>query len=221
MNTIRAGASDSADVVVIGGGLHGLSSALHLARRGARVVVLERDVCGRHASGVNAGGVRTLGRHDAEIALSLASRDLWFRLPDLIDDDAAFVPSGQLKIAENEAELDDCRARVAHLNALGFKHEVLTDADEVRARVPSLSPHVVGGIWVEHDGHALPFRAVTAFRLAAQRLGVTVHEQCAVRGIVRRGDGCGARRMWSTRRARGRVSSRGRPVNPYRSSRAA
>jgi sarcosine oxidase subunit beta len=175
-----------ADVVVIGGGLHGLSSALHLARRGARVAVLERDVCGRHASGVNAGGVRTLGRHDAEIALSLASRELWFKLHELVDDDAGFVPSGQLKIAENEAELDECRARVAYLNTLGFTHEVMIDARAVRELVPSLARHVTGGVWVEHDGHALPFRAVTAFRRAAQRAGVGIHEQCAVRNVARR-----------------------------------
>lgn len=93
--------------------MHGLSSALHLAQRGANVVVLESDVCGRHASGVNAGGVRTLGRHGAEIALSLASRDLWFRLAELTGDDAGFVSSGQLKVAESEAEFSACRARAA------------------------------------------------------------------------------------------------------------
>ncbi len=182
------GASEpaGADVVVIGGGLHGLSSALHLARRGARVAVLERDVCGRHASGVNAGGVRTLGRHDAEIALSLASRELWFRLAELVGDDAGFVASGQLKVAESDAELDECRSRVAHLQALGFTHEVLIDADAVRELVPSLAHHVVGAVWAEHDGYALPFRAVTAFRLAAQKAGVEIHEQCAVHSIVRR-----------------------------------
>lgn len=49
-----------ADVIVIGGGLHGLSAALHLSLRGASVIVLEKDYSGRHASGVNAGGV--LGR---------------------------------------------------------------------------------------------------------------------------------------------------------------
>ena len=44
----------SADVIVVGGGLHGLSSALHLAQRGLAVIVLEAEFCGRHASGVNA-----------------------------------------------------------------------------------------------------------------------------------------------------------------------
>ncbi len=165
-----------ADVIIIGGGLHGMSSAFHLARRGKRVIVLEADYCGRHASGVNAGGVRTLGRHIAEVPLSLASRDIWFQLPELIGDDAAFVSSGQLQVAENEADIQKLQARIAMLESHGYTHETWVDGKVAHELVPTLSPHVVGGIWVKDDGHALPFRAVTAFRLAAQRLGTVVHE---------------------------------------------
>ncbi len=174
-----------ADVVVIGGGFHGLSSALHLARAGARVTVLEAEYCGRHASGVNAGGVRTLGRHIAEIPLALESRALWHRLPELVDDTAGFVPSGQLKVAESEAELETLRARVADLRGRGFTHETLVDAEAVRALLPAVASHVTGGIWAADDGHALPFRAVMAFRRAAERLGVTVHEGARVTSIER------------------------------------
>ena len=60
-----------ADAIVVGGGLHGCSAALQLALRGLRVVVLERRHVGRHASGINAGGVRTLGRDLAEVPLSV------------------------------------------------------------------------------------------------------------------------------------------------------
>lgn len=165
-----------ADVIVIGGGLQGTSSALHLARRGLRVTLLEAEYCGRHASGVNAGGVRTLGRHVAEIPLALASRDLWHRLAELTGDDADFVPSGQLKVAETDEELDVLRQRVADLEALGFTHEIIVDRHTVRELVPAIAPHVTGAIWVQDDGHALPYRAVTAFRRAAERAGVSVHE---------------------------------------------
>ncbi|WP_455282301.1 NAD(P)/FAD-dependent oxidoreductase [Cupriavidus necator] len=165
-----------ADVIVIGGGLQGTSSALHLARRGLRVTLLEAEYCGRHASGVNAGGVRTLGRHVAEIPLALASRDLWHRLAELTGDDADFVPSGQLKVAETDEELDVLRQRVADLEALGFTHETIVDGHTVRKLVPAIAPHVTGAIWVQDDGHALPYRAVTAFRRAAERAGVSVYE---------------------------------------------
>lgn len=179
----------AADVLVIGAGLHGLSTALHLAKRGVKVTVLEADYAGRHASGVNAGGVRTLGRHLAEIPLALASRELWHTLPELLGDDAGFVPSGQLKLAENDAELRQCRARVAELQANGFTHEVIIDRDEVFELLPTVAPHVVGGIWVADDGYAVPYRVVTAVRRAAQRLGVILHEQTPALSVTQRDTG--------------------------------
>ena len=189
------------DVLVIGGGIHGLSTAFHLARRGVKVTVLEADYCGRHASGVNAGGVRTLGRHTPEIPLALSSRELWHELSQVLGEDSGFVPSGQLKLAENPAELEDCRRRVEHLQALGFDHEVLVDQQQVFEIIPTVARHVVGGIWVKDDGYAVPYKTVTAFRLAAQKLGVQVLEKCAAQRIEQSGT------RWRVRTARGLFSA--------------
>lgn len=175
------------DVLVIGGGIHGLSTAFHLAQRGVKVTVLEADYCGRHASGVNAGGVRTLGRHTPEIPLALASRTLWHEMKAVLGDDGGFVPSGQLKLAESMAELEECRQRVEQLQALGFDHEVLIDQQQVFEIIPTVARHVVGGIWVKDDGFAVPFKTVTAFRLAAQKLGVLVHENTPAQRIEQKG----------------------------------
>jgi sarcosine oxidase subunit beta len=175
------------DVLVIGGGIHGLSTAFYLAQAGVRVTLIEADYCGRHASGVNAGGVRTLGRHTPEIPLALSSRALWHDLKRLLGDDGGFVPSGQLKLAENAAELEDCRQRVAQLQALGFSHEVLVDQQQVFEIIPTVARHVVGGIWVKDDGYAVPFKVVTAFRLAAQRLGVQIHENTPAQRVEQTG----------------------------------
>ncbi|WP_438942942.1 NAD(P)/FAD-dependent oxidoreductase [Paraburkholderia piptadeniae] len=182
-----SGAPREADVLVIGGGLHGSSSAFHMAVRGAKVIVLEADYVGRHSSGVNAGGVRTLGRPLPEIPLALMSREIWHTLRDTIADDGGFVPSGQLKIAETDAELDECRARVALLEAHGFTHEKLIDRATVRELEPALAPHVTGGIWVERDGYALPYKTTTAFRLAAQQHGAQFFEVTSARRIEQRG----------------------------------
>lgn len=175
------------EVLVIGGGIHGLSTALHLAQTGVTVTLLEAEYCGRHASGVNAGGVRTLGRHIAEIPLALSSRELWHGLEQSLGDDGGFVPSGQLKLAENLAELEECRQRVQQLQALGFTHEVLIDQQQVFERVPSVARHVVGGIWVEDDGYALPYQTVTAFRLAAEKQGVHIHQNTPAQRIEQTG----------------------------------
>lgn len=175
-------------MIVIGGGFHGTSSAFHLSRRGAKVTLLEAEYCARHASGVNAGGVRTLGRHLAEVPLARASLAIWHGLRDLIGEDGTFVPSGQLQVAETPQELERLRTRVAKLQALAFTHEVIVDAQQVREIAPRLSHHVIGGIWVKDDGHAVPYRAVTAFRQAAQRLGAEFHELTPAQVIERVGD---------------------------------
>ena len=71
---------ETADLVVIGGGIQGCSAALHAALRGLSVIVIEKDTVARHASGVNAGGVRRLGRHYAEIPISQRSMEIWNRI---------------------------------------------------------------------------------------------------------------------------------------------
>src|SRR5205085_30725 len=98
--------TETADVIVIGGGIHGCSTALHLAMRGIRVTLLEKDYPGRHSSGVNAGGVRQLARHLAEVPISVFSMSLWEHIVDLVDDDCGFVSHGQVLIAANASEFE-------------------------------------------------------------------------------------------------------------------
>jgi sarcosine oxidase subunit beta len=175
------------DVIVIGGGLHGCSTALHLARRGIEVLVIEKDHVGRHASGVNAGGVRRLGRHPAEIPLSVASMELWHGVRDLVDDDCGFESHGQVKVAESEAELETLRRRVEEVRALGFTHEELIGRDELRALVPAIADHCVGAIVCRRDGAALPFRTTLAFKRKAEALGARFIEGTRVTGLQRDG----------------------------------
>ena len=106
------------DVIIIGGGLHGCSAALHLAKRGLKPAILEKNWSGRHASGVNAGGVRTLLRDTAEIPLALQARTLWHGIENLVDDDCGYKTSGQVAIAETDEELDKLRARAGVVRQL-------------------------------------------------------------------------------------------------------
>lgn len=177
----------SADAIVIGGGLHGCSAALHLGQRGLRTLVLEKSYAGRHASGVNAGGVRTLSRDLAEIPLALAALEVWRRIGDLVDDDCGFESHGQYRVAETDADVAALRAREAELRSHGYAHERWVDAGELRARIPALAPHVRGALGVDSDGAANPYRTTLAFRRKAEALGATVREGVCVRGIARAG----------------------------------
>lgn len=174
------------DAIVIGGGLHGCSTALQLAMRGVKACVVEKDHVARHASGVNAGGVRRLGRHVAEIPLSVASMEMWHAIRDLVDDDCGFESHGQVKVAESEAELETLRARVALVRDLGFDHEELIGHVELRDVLPAVSEHCVGAIICRRDGAALPFRTTQAFKRKAEALGAVFREGERVASLLRR-----------------------------------
>ena len=88
----------TSDVIIAGGGLHGCSAALQLSMRGARVTVVEKDYPGRHASGVNAGGVRRLGRALPEIPLSLRAMEMWHDIETLVTMAVASSPKGRSRL---------------------------------------------------------------------------------------------------------------------------
>ncbi|MGE0715487.1 MAG: NAD(P)/FAD-dependent oxidoreductase [Alphaproteobacteria bacterium] len=176
-----------ADVVVVGGGLHGCSAALHLARRGRRVVVLERRYVGRHSSGINAGGVRTMGRHPAEIGLSLAGMELWRGIVDLVGDDCGFHAHGQIRVAETPAEMERIEKRAAMVRGLGFDHEEIIDRDELRRLVPAIAPQCLGALIVRDDGAADPYRTTAAFGRRARALGVDIREDEGLVALERDG----------------------------------
>lgn len=165
-----------ADVVVVGGGLHGCSAALQLARRGRRVILLERRHVGRHASGINAGGVRTNGRDPAEIPLAVLGMPYWQRLRELVGDDGGFTACGHVRVAESPAELERLEQRVQLVTRLGFGHERLVEAGQLRRLVPALSPHCAGAVVVDGDGAADPYRTTHAFAAGARRAGVAIEE---------------------------------------------
>jgi sarcosine oxidase subunit beta len=177
----------TADVVVIGGGIHGCSTALHLALRGLKPILVEKDYAGRHASGVNAGGVRQLARHIAEIPLSIASMALWERIEELVGDDCGFASHGTVLVAESEEELAGFRARVEDLRLKGFTHEELLDRHELKKLVPAVSDHCPGGVVSRRDGAADPFRTTQAFRRRAIEKGAEVIEGVRVTSLARSG----------------------------------
>jgi sarcosine oxidase subunit beta len=181
--------SYTSDVLIIGGGLHGCSAALHLVMRGQSVTVLERDASGRHASGLSAGGVRRLGRHLAEVPLSIRATEYWQDIQALVDDDCGYRQSRYLQLAENDADLETGHARAAEMRANGFVHEAMIDEAALRAFVPGVASHCVGALHVDGDGAADPLRTTLAFKRRAEALGAVFFDGAAVTAISRIGDG--------------------------------
>lgn len=168
----------TADVVIIGAGIQGCSAALHCRQRGLSVIVVEKDHAGRHASGVNAGGVRRLNRHPAEIPLATASMRIWHGIEDLLGDDCGFHISGQVRVAETPDDLETLKARARQVRDLGFTHEEMIGRDELYELVPALAPHCLGALIARDDGFASPARTTGAFRARAAELGAVFLEGC-------------------------------------------
>lgn len=179
------------DVLIIGGGMQGCAIALFLARAGRRVTVVEKNLAGRHASGVNAGGLRSLMRDVREYPLSLRAMEMWANLAAFVGEaeaEACEVRLGtsQIALAMDAAELQWCEARSQHMRRRGIQSEELIAPDELHSLLPGLASTARGGLISRRDGHANPANAARAFRKAAEAAGVHILEQCMLRDLAPR-----------------------------------
>lgn len=180
--------------LVIGGGLQGCAIAMFLAKAGWRVTVLEKNVAGRHASGVNAGGLRLLMRDWQEYPLAELALSHWNNLSRLVGEDAAEgcevrLRSSQIAVALDEAELAWVEARAKDMVRQGLGDEQLLSRDDVRRILPGITDSVMGGLISPRDGHANPAASARAFKEAAKRAGVSIVENCRVQEIERAAGG--------------------------------
>lgn len=167
------------DVAVVGGGLVGSSAALALARRGMRVLLIERRYCGAQASGVNYGGVRCQGRPAEQLPLALRARRIWDRLGERIGIDGEFVVSGHLRLARSEGDLEGLEAYAKIAAEHGLPLQLISGA-AFRRRYPWLGVAAVGGSLCTSDGHANPRLVSPAFARAAREAGADVRELTAL-----------------------------------------
>ncbi|MCK5685320.1 FAD-binding oxidoreductase [bacterium] len=169
-----------ADVIIIGAGLMGVSTALFLAKAGKKVILLEKESSACHASAVNAGGVRSLNRAMEEIPISIAAMEMWPQLSKIVDDNCGFQPVGQVRIATDKNALNLFEKRVSKVEELGFYHEEVVTATEIKKLVPAFTGHCKGGIISRLDGQALPAQTLKAFSNTASACGANFFTRCKV-----------------------------------------
>ena len=174
---------EAVDVVVIGAGVVGASTAWFLARRGAKVALIEKGRVAGEQSSRNWGWVRQQGRDRAELPITMESNRIWRGLAgETGEKDLAFTPSGCLYLAEDERQLATFEA----WHDLAKEHQLDTrmlSGAEARDAAPGIEGRWAGGMVTPSDGRAEPFVAVPALARAAHRLGVSIVENCAVRTI--------------------------------------
>lgn len=171
----------SADVVVIGGGVAGVMTAWHLARRGVRVTLCEKGRISGEQSGRNWGWIRQQGRDPAELPIMIESLSIWKGLEAATGADLGFRQTGVLYAARDAREIADYEGWMVHARTHGLDTRLLGRAD-----LAAMLPHRAGwcgGLWTASDGRAEPWVAVPRLAGAAAREGVTIVEDCAVRAL--------------------------------------
>lgn len=175
----------SADVVIIGGGVMGASSAYHLARAGVgNVLLLEREpYFGQGATGRCAGGVRYQFGTEVNVRLSIASLAMLERFKDEIGQDPEYKRCGYLFVLTAPEDVERFQNNVAMQRRLGVDVEWLS-GDEVRKRLPMMCfDDALGGTFHAKDGLADPNSVVMGYIKRARHLGVAAMTDVEVVGI--------------------------------------
>ena len=172
----------SAEVVVIGGGIVGVSTAFFLARRGISTVLCEKGEIACEQSSRNWGWVRKMGRDPRELSLMLESENLWREMDSLVDTDVGFRQSGVVYLCKTEAELAKREAWLKLAKPFQLDSQIVAsgELDEI---LPGSTESWVGALCTKSDGRAEPQKAAPAIARAAHRLGAGVLVDCAVRGV--------------------------------------
>lgn len=165
---------ETADAVIIGGGIIGCASAYYLAVRGIRSLVLERRGIATEASGANAGMIGASGGIPGKtLAHTKKSRELLARDAEELGRPVELVRDGRLVLASTEAEWAEVQEFVTTRGAEGIEANLLS-ADDLRSLEPVLGAGFVGAALVPGDGHVNPFLLTHAYAAAARRLGAEV-----------------------------------------------
>ena len=177
---------NTADIVIIGGGVMGASAAYHLAQRGVKnIVLLEKEThFGTGATGRCAGGVRYQFSTEINVQLSMQSLPMIERFKAEIGQDVNYHKYGYLLVATNEKDEQEFKWNVAMQNRLGVQTEFLS-GDEVRRRLPLMRfDDAIAGTFNPQDGTVDPNSIVMGYVNAAQKMGVTALTGAEVMGIT-------------------------------------
>jgi len=165
---------DSADAVIVGGGLIGCAAAYYLAARGVRSILVERRGLATEASGANAGMVgESTGIPGRTLTHAKKSLDLLASDAEALGRPVEFVRRGRIVLAATDAEWPGVEEFAATRRAEGIAVDLLA-GDDLHRLEPALAPGFRGAAFVPGDGHVNPFLLTHAYATAARTRGVDV-----------------------------------------------
>jgi glycine/D-amino acid oxidase-like deaminating enzyme len=172
----------SADVVVIGGGIAGVAAAYAIAKKGHSVAVVEKGYIAGEQSSRNWGFCRQQNRDLRELPLAQRALEMWGGLNEELGADTGFRRTGLIYVTTRQPDLDAWTDWGERARAFQMHSRVLS-ATEAKAMTPGSADGWIGGVHSPTDGKAEPALAVPAIAEGARRLGATIHQDCAARGL--------------------------------------
>ncbi|MCS7039462.1 MAG: FAD-dependent oxidoreductase [Anaerolineae bacterium] len=174
--------NETADVVVIGAGVMGASTAFRLAERGLKVTVVEKNFVGSGSTAKSSAIIRQHYSNEITARMALFSLRVFQHFDEVVGGECGFRPTGFLVLASAE-QAAGMEANIALQRAVGIQTGLLSP-EELRELAPGLAgAEEVVAAYEPESGYADPVLTTTAFMAAARRLGATVHQQTEVTGL--------------------------------------
>ncbi|MBR9884781.1 MAG: FAD-binding oxidoreductase [Oceanospirillales bacterium] len=172
----------AADVVIIGGGIVGVTAALTLAERNISVVLLEKGHISGEQSSRNLGWIRKTSRHAQDVPMAQAADRLWAAMPERIGRSVGYRQAGIMFVARTEEQMAMYEGWHKSVESLSLDSKLLT-AGDIDRLVPGGQGKWVGGIHTPSDGYAEPAITTSAIANAAMKRGAVLVQNCAVRTL--------------------------------------
>lgn len=178
--------TNNPDVLIIGGGINGVSIAYQLAKQGAKVTLLEKDFIASGPTGFSSAVIRQHYSNEITARMALESLRVWQNFDEVVGGDAGFTETGFLMGVQPE-DIDDLKANIVLLQSVGINTKFVTPEE-----IKELEPHInltglAGAAYEPEGGHCSPSEAANSYAKAARRLGATIKIGVAVTKITHQG----------------------------------
>lgn len=185
--TVQKVASDGklparADVVVVGGGIAGVAATYALAKKGIKAALIEKGNIAGEQSSRNWGWCRQQHRDLRELPLAMKSLEMWKGLNEELGAETGFRATGLLYVTNRKTDFAQWEEWTLRAREYQMHSRILT-ASEAKEMTPGSVPDWIGGIHSPTDGRGEPSLAVPAMAEGARKLGATLHQYCAARGL--------------------------------------
>jgi glycine/D-amino acid oxidase-like deaminating enzyme len=174
---------ESTSVVIIGGGIVGISAALALAERNIPVVLLEKGQIAGEQSSRNLGWIRKTSRHANDVPLAQAADRIWAQMSERVGVDVGYRQAGIMFLGETDEQMAVHEQWLKSTSGLDLDSKILS-AKEIDRHIPGGKGSWKGGVYTPSDGRGEPTIATSAIANAAIKKGATVIQHCAVRTLT-------------------------------------